>query len=935
VKAQGSVLPILSIVLCLVLLAVLLIMVGSDSHAQDCTLYVSSDGNCGGKSPCFATIQGAVDAADRGNIIKVAGGRYTGVHSRLAPPGYAGPTLITQVVYISEAITLRGGYTTSYADPPDPRANRTTIDAEGKGRVLFIAGEVTPTVEGMRITGGDAGGLDGWGFGWDAGGGVYIMTATATISNNIVSNNTARGGGGLFLYQSAATLTDNTVSTNTASWSGGGLYLLHSDAKLSGNQVYLNTATEFDGGGLVLSYSDATLSANTVMTNTANSGGGLYLSYSNALLEGNTVMDNTSIGGGSGFALYHSDATLAGNIIRCNIAGGHWGIGGGGLLLRESDAVLRNNVVADNQASAGGSGLYIRASAPRLWHTTIACNSGGDGTGIYATDDGTLFSSVVLTNTILVSHTVGLHVTSGSMAVLQNTLWNGNTTDWNGAGTIGHIHDYSGDPAFVDVSMQDYHIGPASAAIDKGVNAGVTTDIDGNPRPVGDGHDLGADEFPAALQISKDVDCDLVKAGTHLTFTLHVTNTGCISLTAIVTDFLPSHVSPTGLITWVPVVTAPDGVWTQTVSVTVQADYSGPLTNTLLVSAAEGPTAAVTCAAIAEVPVVGLVASSDSPTVLGDSTTLTATISAGAHVTYTWAFGDGALGFGAVVTHNYPSIDVYTPVVTAENSVSLLTATTPVTIVEIPIAGLTAANDSPTILGDTTTLTATINDGSNVTYTWALGDNERDYGALVSHTYAAAGMYLAVVTASNSTGLVTATTPVRVDEVIAGLAATNDSPTPRGYPTTLTATTAAGSNITYTWAFGDGSIGSGAVVSHSYPVTGIFEAVVAAGNSVSLITATTAVTIEEAIVGLEVTNSGATRLGSVTALTASVEAGSNVVYDWAFGDGQTAVGTAVTHTYLAAGVYDVVVRASSEQFCQRPYGHNSCEHLSSLLGPTE
>jgi hypothetical protein len=66
--------------------------------------------------------------------------------------------------------------------------------------------------------------------------------------------------------------------------------------------------------------------------------------------------------------------------------------------------------------------------------------------------------------------------------------------------------------------------------------------------------------------------------------------------------------------------------------------------------------------------------------VAGWPTTLTATVSAGSHVTYLWDFGDGAAGAGATVTHTYPDVDVYTALVTAVNPVSVLTATTPVTI---------------------------------------------------------------------------------------------------------------------------------------------------------------------------------------------------------------------------------------------------------------
>ncbi len=102
--------------------------------------------------------------------------------------------------------------------------------------------------------------------------------------------------------------------------------------------------------------------------------------------------------------------------------------------------------------------------------------------------------------------------------------------------------------------------------------------------------------------------------------------------------------------------------------------------------------------------------------------------------------------------------------VTANNSVSALTATTSVTITDVPITGLTATNDSPTELGNLTTLTAAVETGSNVVYTWAFGDGETGNGPVVSHTYPVTGVYTAVVTANNSVSALTATTSVTVTE---------------------------------------------------------------------------------------------------------------------------------------------------------------------------
>jgi uncharacterized repeat protein (TIGR01451 family) len=83
-------------------------------------------------------------------------------------------------------------------------------------------------------------------------------------------------------------------------------------------------------------------------------------------------------------------------------------------------------------------------------------------------------------------------------------------------------------------------------------------------------------------------------------------------------------------------------------------------------------------------PIAGLNAFNDSPTVVGSPTALSATVTAGTNVVYTWAFGDGDTGGGALVAHTYPGVGLYTAVVTASNSANELVATTTVTVTEPP-----------------------------------------------------------------------------------------------------------------------------------------------------------------------------------------------------------------------------------------------------------
>jgi len=112
------------------------------------------------------------------------------------------------------------------------------------------------------------------------------------------------------------------------------------------------------------------------------------------------------------------------------------------------------------------------------------------------------------------------------------------------------------------------------------------------------------------------------------------------------------------------------------------------------------------------------------------------------------------------VIWDMPGIQLIT--VTASNIGGSVSETHLITITDQPIEGLTANNDSPTMLGEVTTFTATVISGTNVIFTWDFGDNSNGSGGTITHTYTDPGVYTATVTAANSVGSLTETTQVSI-----------------------------------------------------------------------------------------------------------------------------------------------------------------------------
>ncbi len=219
-----------------------------------------------------------------------------------------------------------------------------------------------------------------------------------------------------------------------------------------------------------------------------------------------------------------------------------------------------------------------------------------------------------------------------------------------------------------------------------------------------------------------------------------------------------------------------------------------------------------------------------------------ATASTGDISSYNWNFGDGSSATGATVTHAYSSVGIYTASLTITDTsstshttdveITVEESTTPTN--ELPVAVVassTALGDAPlsvTFDGSASTGRSTLN------YRWEYGDGSIGSGIITAHIFPTAGSYTAQLKVTDSEGLTdTASTPVLVTESetmnTAPTAAISATPTSGETPLAVTfngsgSTDADGNIELYKWIFGDGSVGTGATVIHTYTAEGLYTA---------------------------------------------------------------------------------------------------------------
>ncbi len=209
-------------------------------------------------------------------------------------------------------------------------------------------------------------------------------------------------------------------------------------------------------------------------------------------------------------------------------------------------------------------------------------------------------------------------------------------------------------------------------------------------------------------------------------------------------------------------------------------------------------------------------------------------------------------------------------------------------------------------------------DDDNLTYSWDFGDGETASGENVKHTWADDGDYTVTVTVSDGEEEDSESATVSVTNVAPTLSVDGASSGQEAQARTFEADTSdvEADTVSVTWDFGDGETGSGDEVTYAWTDDGTYTVTVTASDEDGgETTETFNISISNRAPTLQVSASATSGdegdSFAFSAVTSDVT-DDTVSVTWDFGDGQTANGLAVTHTFTDDGTFVVEVIASDE-----------------------
>jgi hypothetical protein len=351
---------IISLAACLGVLCVAMVGVQC-AHAAALTVSSTADSGAG-------TLRAALASAANGDTIDA-----TGISGTIL--------LTTGELLVSNSVVITG-----------PGPANLAVDGGGVSRVFRIESGRTVTISSLTITNGRSE--------FGIGGCIYNDHSTLTVSNCILSGNSANADGGAIYnrgsFGSVALTIINSILSGNSGTQGGGIY---NDGTSSGRATLM-------------------IINSTLSDNAASTGGGIH---------------NNGIGGSATLVVINS--TLSRN--RCsNVGGGIFNIGA---------AMIYCSTLKSNLAQSDGGGIF-NSGAVTITNSTLSGNSAGQGGGIYNNGRYSGKATLEIVNSTLSGNSVtttgagiyndGSFSGSATLMILNSTLSGNSDTFGGGAGIV-------------------------------------------------------------------------------------------------------------------------------------------------------------------------------------------------------------------------------------------------------------------------------------------------------------------------------------------------------------------------------------------------------------------------------------------------------------------------------------------------------------------
>ncbi len=290
------------------------------------------------------------------------------------------------------------------------------------------------------------------------GGGISVATGDALIKDCYFHDNIAGTGGGIdVISRGDVQILNNTITNNRSLFYGAGIHVGGTYAEISGNSITYNSSDQYAGGIKISEWDNSSIKRNLISHNIASEiGGGIYCVDSRNFIANNIIANNSA---------YY----------------------GGGIIIEGWYSYIDfvSNTVVKNEAYEGGGVCIGTYSGPNLINNIFYKNEGVLGNDVHLGDPRYPSMSC----TCFVAYNL-LDSSECYIVPSSNLIWgDGNCAD---------------DPRFSDTLY--FNPLPTSVVLNRGtsgvyspiagriINAPLY-DFFGNPRPFGDGYDIGAIEF--------------------------------------------------------------------------------------------------------------------------------------------------------------------------------------------------------------------------------------------------------------------------------------------------------------------------------------------------------------------------------------------------------------------------------------------------------